>query len=306
MDKEEIVKRLAHIKQLFKIGIRQSNQHESISVFSILAFHDSIEMFLNLLSEYKGINSNKFGFMDYWEKIPELSLKESMRKLNQRRVNLKHKGLLPAKSEIELSRVNTIEFFEQNTKEQFDIEFADISLIELINYESVKSELQKSQDYLNESNNQDSIKFSAIAFNNLLTEYEESKASWKYNPFYFGKKMSFGYSNHLGFSSSKIPSELRGIKQFANDFSSSIQSLQNAMKIISLGIDYKEYIKFNILTPEVIKTGTNENYVPPLNEEVKLTTENCQYCIDFVVNYALKLQEFDFELESLQIVQRIK
>lgn len=306
MDKEIIVKRLAHIKQLFKIGIRQSNQHESISVFSILAFHDSIEMFLNLLSENKGINSGKFGFMDYWEKIPELTLKESMRKLNQRRVNIKHKGLLPAKSEIELSRVNAIEFFEQNTKEQFDIEFADISLIELINYETVKSELQKSQDYLNENNNQESIKFAAIAFDNLLTEYEESKTSWNHTPFFFGKRMSFNYSHHLGFANSKIPRELRKIKEFADDFSNSIQGLQNAMKIISLGIDYKEYIKFNVLTPEVIKTGTNENYIPPLREEIKLTTENCQYCIDFVVNSSLKLQEFDFELDSLEVVQRIR
>lgn len=32
-------------------------------------------------------------FMDYWNKIPELTLKESMRILKERRVNIKHKGL---------------------------------------------------------------------------------------------------------------------------------------------------------------------------------------------------------------------
>ena len=135
---EILYKRLAHIKQLFNIGIEQSNKPESIAVFSMLAFHDSIEMFLKLLAEHKGLNSANYSFMDYWTNIPNLTLKESMRNLNARRVNLKHRGLLPAKSEIEISRVNTIDFFQQNTFTQFNVEFDDISLIELVSYGKVR------------------------------------------------------------------------------------------------------------------------------------------------------------------------
>src|SRR5882672_909976 len=97
LDIEILTRRLVRIKHLYKIGIAQSYQNENIGIFSILAFHDSIEMFLKLLSEHKGIDSSKFNFLEYWDKIPTLTLKESMRNLNARRVNLKHKGLLPAK-----------------------------------------------------------------------------------------------------------------------------------------------------------------------------------------------------------------
>ncbi|MCW3076125.1 MAG: hypothetical protein JWO32_734 [Bacteroidetes bacterium] len=128
ISKEILIKRLTYIKQLYKIGVAQSHQHDNIALFSILSFHDSIEMFLKLLSEHLDINSSDFKFMQYWDRIPTLTLKESMRNLNARRVNIKHRGLLPAKTEIEISRVNAGDFFTQNCKAQFDIEFTDISL----------------------------------------------------------------------------------------------------------------------------------------------------------------------------------
>ena len=60
IDKELLVKRLSIIKLLYKIGFEQSKQTESISFFSILSFHDSIEMFLKLAAEHKDIKSDNF------------------------------------------------------------------------------------------------------------------------------------------------------------------------------------------------------------------------------------------------------
>lgn len=132
LNQEIILRRLALIKQLYKIGLEQSYQVDTIASFSILSFHDSIEMFLKLVAENLDLKADKYNFIDYWENIANLTLKESMRNINARRVNIKHKGLLPSKIDIEISRVNTTDFFEQNVKLQFDIEFNDISLLTLI------------------------------------------------------------------------------------------------------------------------------------------------------------------------------
>jgi len=132
LNREIIIKRLALIKHLYKIGTEQSMQFETIASFSILSLHDSIEMFLKLLAEHKNIKSESFNFLDYWTSIPTLTLKESMRNLNARRVNIKHTGLLPSKADIEISRVNTTDFFEQNTIIHFGIDWKDISLLTLI------------------------------------------------------------------------------------------------------------------------------------------------------------------------------
>jgi len=73
-----LYKRLSLTKQLINIGVEQSHQSESIAVFSILAFHDSIEKFLKLLCEHKNLKSDKIDFMKYWELLPDLTMKESM------------------------------------------------------------------------------------------------------------------------------------------------------------------------------------------------------------------------------------
>jgi hypothetical protein len=65
IDKEILIKRLSIVKLLYKTGLEQSKQSESISFFSILTFHDSIEMFLKLASEHKGVKSDKFSFIEY-------------------------------------------------------------------------------------------------------------------------------------------------------------------------------------------------------------------------------------------------
>jgi len=298
---EILYKRLAQIKQLFNIGIEQSHKSESIAVFSLLAFHDSIEMFLKLLAEHKGLNSANYSFMEYWAKIPTLTLSESMRNLNARRVNLKHKGLLPAKSEIEISRVNSIDFFQQNTIVQFNIEFNDISLIKLVSYEKVREYLEISQKSLGKQNSKICIKNVAYAFDELLYIYEENKGHW-HSPFSFGKDMSFRNSNFMGLSNTKFK-ELNELGKFVNEVNDSLKNIKKAIKIISLGLDYKEFIMFDFLTPEVTRwdKGQLDSYI---GVERNWNEENCQFCIDFVVKSALKLQDFDFDIRSLELLKK--
>ena len=299
LNPELIIKRLSLIKYLYKQGIEQSYQTETIAAFSILNLHDSIEMFLKLVAENKNIKSDKFSFIEYWSKIEGLTLKESMSNLNARRVNIKHKGLLPSKSDIEISRVNTTDFFEQNTKKFFDIDFYKISLLDLISYVSVREHLEKSQDFLDKGNFEDSIKNSSIAFEELISTYEKSKSSWFHNsPFFFGKSLSFLSSYNIGLGRDLGGTQGRKIDEFIDNVKDSLEDIQKAVKILSLGIDYKKYSKFKLLTPNIRKTIDGE-YVLEIWRKKKWTKNNCQFCIDFVFDCSQKLQEFDFDINEL-------
>lgn len=64
IDKELIIRRLATIKYLYRIGVEQSMQVDTIAGFSILSFHDCVEMFLLLVAENKGIKAPE-SFMGY-------------------------------------------------------------------------------------------------------------------------------------------------------------------------------------------------------------------------------------------------
>lgn len=295
LNNEIIISRLALIKQLFKNGLEQSKLSEPFSTFSILSFHDSIEMFLKLLSEHKSIKTDKFNFLDYWEAIPTLTLKESMSALNKRRVNIKHYGLLPSKSDIEISRVNSIDFFEQNTYLHFQVNFKDISLLTLVKFDSVKKYLIAAQNSIASNNFNESIENSAFAFNELIHSYEINKTQYSdKSPFFFGKDFTFENSFSIGIKDQKLA-------KFIDKLKESIESIRSAIKILSFGIDYKKYVKFNLLTPRVRRYNDArlESFEPSFIGK-KLGITNCQYCIDFVIESALKLQEFDFDIEEIE------
>ena len=79
----------------------------------------------------------------------------------------------------------------------------------------------------------------------------------------------------------------------------SIVALQGSVKILILGLDYQRYAKFRLLTPFVSKVSDGKYYIHRIQRSkgMDLTEEDIQFCIDFVIESAITLQEFEFGLE---------
>lgn len=300
LDKEIIIRRLATIKYLYNIGIQQSMQVETVAGFSILSFHDCAEMFLLLVAENRGDNADSISFMGYWDKYPELTLKESMRNLKDRRISIKHKGQFPSKSDIEISRITMTDFLEQNIPKQFGLEFKDISISNLISYEKVRAYVDKAEKDYNEDKLYDSIVNTKIAFMELLSTYEQSKCKncLPDSILNVGEDVGNDYKKLVG-TDDKFGA------QWFEKVSSTVNKIRDILKITALGIDYKKYAYFEIITPKVSiwrKDGVR-NYEPLPKEYYEnvheLRKENCKFCIDFVIDSALKLQEFDYDINKI-------
>src|SRR5688500_9665928 len=125
-----------------------SNQPEPISSVSVLLYHDCVELFLQLVCVYKNIDGKDKDFMSYFDLIQNkgqivLQGKENMRKLNNIRNNLKHRGLIPGKSEIDGIKYNISDFFQQNTPLVFNRDFSSLSLIQYVKYGPVRKHLEE-------------------------------------------------------------------------------------------------------------------------------------------------------------------
>jgi hypothetical protein len=140
---------------------------------------------------------------------------------------------------------------------------------------------------------QSSVENAAYAFHELLELYEKNKTVLSIDsPFHFGEKLPFWI-----FTYSKLRNIDADIAEAVNVMVKSIEAMQESLKILSLGIDYKKYSKFKILTPEVMKR--NEDFISHPSQFKKFTKENCQFCIEFVIACSIQLQEFDFEITHL-------
>lgn len=298
LDNSILIRRLAVIKYLFNLGVQQSFQVDTVAGFSILAFHDSLEMFLQLVAENKGDKASD-NFMSFWDKYPELTLKESIRNLKDRRVNIKHKGLFPSKNDIELSRISVTNFFEQNTPIQFGFNFEDVSLSSLISYDKVKHYIELAEKHLRKNEFYDSLVNSKMAFLELLSTYESSKyLGVSSSIINIGDKVGNEYQKLIG-NDDKLG------RRWFKTISDTTNNLRDILKITALGIDYRKYTFFNIVTPETslycTKEGMEYHSISKEYFETRhsVRAQDCQFCIDFVIDSSLKLQEFDYDIKSI-------
>jgi hypothetical protein len=299
------INRLAFIKYLYNVAFEQSHRPEPLSSAAILTFHDAIELFLQLASEYLNVGKEQISFMDYWELLSRklsgdgLTQKEAIRRLNKARVALKHHGTLPSNLDIEAFRASATNFFEENTPIVFGIRFSDVSLIELVHCADAKKNLKDAEEILKKDSIEDAIGKVALAFALLIDDYKNRKiGQYGRYPFSFSSPCSIVTSPSIPAGSdygSEIESFSSEVESTIDDIVDSVEDLQATVEVICLGIDYRRYVKFQLLTPKVRKSdGTHEIYRRKVVSRVAPTMEDVQFCINFVIESAITLQKFDF------------
>lgn len=304
LDRSIIISRLAKIKYLYKIGIDQAKQVGAFAGFSILAFHDSVEMFLLLVLEDKGDprpknkHSEPISFMGYWDLFEDLTLKESMNNLKERRRYLKHKGLFPSASDIEESRITITQFFRENTLKQFGEDFDSISLADLIEFPNIKEYVQKAETFLNENNIYECLYNMCIGFEELLSTYESDKMQWYDSIFNVGEKIGTGFEKI-------VPRKETNKARWFEQVTKTTNAIRDVLKISALGIDYKKYALFKVITPQIYESCSIDGEKKYIVESAESFTslksvkqDDCRFCIDFVIDSALKLQEFQFSIKD--------
>ena len=300
---ESTMYRLALIKYWYSCGDEQTRQAEPLCGMSLLALHDSAELFLQLAAEQLGVSKDSKSFMEYWDILSrkmqpnELSHKMQMEKLNKARVSLKHYGILPSKNDIEHIRTSITDFFETNTPLIFNISFNNINMTSMVRNEPAKTYLESAQSNMGVGEYSIAITETAVAFAYLIRDYEENKIIPGNTAFSLGKNLSAYSATNLGLS------DMRRIGKCVDDVLDSIATLRDAVKILCLGIDYRRYFKFRLLTPDIelpylgqhfsldFYAGRNEDRrgAPP-------TPEECKFCFDFVIEAAINLQSFNYKI----------
>ena len=136
-----------------------------------------------------------------------------------------------------LSRISVTDFFEQNSKIQFGIEFRDVSLLDLITYENVKVYLEMAQINIDNHNYDESLTNSKIAFEMLLYSFELNKKDYSHNNVLdIGHEINNKYEYIVGRSGKEV--------EWFKDITETTNRIREVLKITALGIDFKRYSVF--------------------------------------------------------------
>jgi len=293
-------RRLAFSKYLLTLANAQSKQPEPLASAALLGFHDAIEFFLQVTSEKLNVGKPKIEFLEYWDLITpklapnELPQRESMRRLNKARVALKHHGTHPSRLDMDDFCGATNRFMEQATQLVFGVSISEISLVQFVICEEARLKLIEAIKNLTEGKLADSCCLAALAFDALVSDYENRKRDqYHRSPFFFGESLTFESSFFMGISGD------RKMSSFVDKVRESIEAMQKTIKMVSLGLDFRKFTRFNLLTPEIIHfIGGQRQIVNRFAENYVLSADDASFCIDFVMESAFELQEFDFDVPT--------
>ena len=310
LSETSVRERLAFIRYLLGQGIEQSYRPEPHCAPAILTLHDAVELFFGLVCEYLGVGGfkDRTYFNDYWDLVAvrlngtRLTQEASMRRLNHARIALKHHGIRPAKLDIEAFRAVVVNFFEENTRLVFQIGFSEVSLVDLVQFGVSRDHLKQAQCYLKQDRTDSALEEVATAFARLIQNYEQRKLGMgDISPFFpLGDEVP-AYSTEMRFEQFDAGEEFKGqIEDFINRTNDSVSFLQRIVRVLSLGLDFRKYAKFERLTPLVdLPSGQAPSYIwGNIVEPNKIAVEDVQSCIDFVIESAMKLQEYDYNLRA--------
>lgn len=292
------IERLSFIKFLYGLGVEQSRAAEPMNAASLLTLHDSVELFLQLASECLDVGKKQMNFLQYWDvlsgKLSDggLTQKEAMRRLNAARVALKHQGIRPSRVDVEAFRATATTFFAENTPRVFGIPFASISLIDLVAYEAVHITLKETQQQISEGRFKDALSSCRLAFHLLLDQYESTiRNHFGLSPFPFAVNRGYFRFHSTGLD------EFNDTRDLIEEIRTSFEAVEEALKILSLGLDGRKYEKFRMLTPNATKKRDGQYDVrwDRTRQEMTFTKGDAEYCLDFVIEAALILQQFVFE-----------
>lgn len=328
---EAKMRRMAFIRYLMDKANEEATRPQPNPSASILTFHDAIELYLYLSAEHLDISKPKnIGFMEYWERISselsgdtKLSHKESMERLNRARRNLKHAGNRPHSDDVLSFRVAVSEFVSENTPKIFGINYEEISLTGMVQFDRTRDYLQDAESFISDNEYADAIEKCALAFESLRQDLRwEYRDLFGFNPF-FSTGMSpprFHRSRVTGqrlASSTTIDREVgRSIETLQQDIStiagavddnrksiqdlySSIESIGQELEVIGMGIDYLEYSRFRRIAPPVVHVASEEMETRGEIDDEFLNEDEADFCIRFVLDSALNLQDMLIREEAM-------
>lgn len=291
----QTAKRLAFVRLVYDQAVQTSRLPAPLNATALLSFHDAVELFLVLVGDHIGAQlDRRTNFLDYWDRIKRapngvlLSQIAGMRRLNDHRNGLKHAGNMPLPEVLDQARVDVRAFFDENVPRVFaQVSFDSIDMADVIPQDDVRATAKEaSQHAATGSRALAMIKLSR-AFMLLMRNGGVMRK--------FGKTLDRDAFFKGGLESAfrKI-GDNRRLGSRLGDVSEAVVDMQEAIRIMSIGLDFAEYTRFRELLPAIWARDEDKDAESARRDEERgqvADQEEFEFCRQFLVAVALRIAE---------------
>jgi len=287
--------RLSLIRYQLLLAEQQSVQPSPLNSIALGTMQDAVESMLSLVIEKRLLQTkNMLEFIQMFDAVSSSFSEESqipgfrssMFAMNKARVSFKHHGNQVEAVTIARHLSNTSDLLNQLCIEVFNIRFQEVSLLLFVRDEKARTHLQQSETLWNLSNFEEAIDELKLAFDQIIRDYD-SRKSWSPGRGLFSTRPSF------------LPSTIER-KAAGNTVQKAyewLESIDEWVKILALGVDMRRYAFFNAHTPHVMYAMNGKSFISR-RDGIQLNDEIYSKCFKFVIDTALAFREDDFDFDA--------
>lgn len=272
---------------------QESNAPAPLSSMALNTMQDAVESMLRLTGEALGVD---FAAREEFDKMLAkvvvklgaksdlLGYSSSLKSMNRARVNFKHNGNRADASTVRQHMDTAEAAINALARDVFSVELADVSLLLLVPNRIVRMHLEAAEAHRTAGNQGESLTDLAIAFDELLRDYERRKSSWGS---FFSTKPSFSGGR-----------EFRAIEDTIRPVMQWLEAIDRQLRVISMGVDAQEYAHFRTATPSLMHfmDGSFGANFPVAPDDIAIDDATFARCVKFVIDTSLRLSATDFEV----------
>lgn len=310
---ESIMKRLGYIRVLHQQAMAQSYAPVPLNFSAVLALHDVMEYFFVVavahLSNKEGIDLKR-PFSDNAGKLiaPDgkpLSSLDAVRRVSHDRNGFKHNGSIPGPEQVEHARRDVRMFLEGNCQRIFGIAFAEISLLHIVPQDAVRGHLQAGREAADRDDIKAGMAELALAFYKLMDDWGRDKylpgTSFRTERFDLGR--SYPRRRRIDYmqsSDSKVRDGVgrlaAGLQKEFEEIDKRMETIRHAQRLQIAEINMAAYARFAMIVPDISESMGGRLEPVDRAGQFHYTAENYDFCETFVVESALRIGQYDFEM----------
>jgi hypothetical protein len=283
------MRRLAIVKYLRTQGLEQEQKGGPLAGLALLPLHDAVELFLQVAAETHHLTLRKsVDFIEYWTEFSNaarpLRYQQQMRRFNNARVEVKHRGTLPSQPDVEGFRATVTNFLVETTPELFQTDFNSISLSSLVRADDVRSALQAAETAAQADQFKESLEQAAKAFHLCLRNHRWLETPRLFDPTDAARELRQSARHDRMFSD--FSSFTRSFEEVAEMG----ESLGEAITILAYHLDYDGYRYLRTFGPGIYPTAGLAGVSVQWMQEPTTDRSIVDRCLAFAVDAALRLE----------------
>ena len=303
MDQASLVRRLSLSRFLFRAGadaLRGPGPYAFGLATSL--FQDSVEALLRILAETGRVNVaphvsfdvliDKVG--DSYSSVREH--KAALSRLNKARVNFKHHGISVFEEDAIHFRESAQAFLTEVTKAALGLDFQRASLVSVIGHRRTENWLLKAREAAEAGRYREALEHAAIAFRIYLNARSVHRALATSHRLWGPPPLDYNTADRQ---------LQRSLTRLTKWTVSHFEELHKSMDLLRHGIDLMAYWRFLGMTPNVEVSSTGAHSIVWVSSTDNPTQEDAEFCMDFVVDSALRIGASEMHVEMWRDLKRI-